>query len=84
MPWYTPEEGSRVEVVWLDAVGGDDGWKPMEEYRDIHLATCNTMGYVAEVADDAITVVMNVNELGHAASYMTIPRSWITEIRVWS
>ena len=68
-----------VLVEWNDSFF-THGWRGKDEFRDLGIAPCVSVGVVVSEDDNKITLVLSMGEENYADS-MTIPKGCIKRIR---
>ena len=75
-------ELTLVEVTWRDAAR-DGSWKTLEDLRtEAHdgLMECQTVGYVARISKQALTLAQTRAENGKLAGDWSIPWRWVAKV----
>lgn len=71
--------GDVALIRWEDAVQRH-GWDDREDYAEVTPVEVASVGWVLVIAKTHITLVQNVNPR-HVGGSITIPTSWIQEIK---
>lgn len=70
-----------VEIIWHDAHGGDEGWKPIKR-RHLKPAVIRTVGLLARESERVVVLVLSHDaEAGLTGDYISIPKSNIVSRR---
>lgn len=65
-----------VKIDWIDSCFGPAGWGEKEDFENVTLVECTTVGFIVQETKEHITIASTVNE-DQVSSVVTIPKSCI-------
>lgn len=65
-----------VKIDWIDSCIGPAGWGEKEDYENVTIVKCTTVGFVVQETKEHITIANTVNE-DQLLGVVTIPKCCI-------